>query len=188
MTDAFIFRGTSMEMDTLDVRSEQVVYLPEDRVLVFPVEATVTHPSGGVSGDRGRWSMEPGRGWFAGVADAPARFRDGDLAVAADSLVMGDTLGLAVGRVVIRDTSGQYRLRADTAHFGPLSATGDSSTTMRLRGQALRLAPRWGGPLWMCGGGAGHRTRPAGRQLRALEGAALHFGEVTAAAVASRLG
>ena len=45
-----------MEMDTLGVRSEQVVYLPEDRVLVFPVAATVTHPSGGVSGDRGRWT------------------------------------------------------------------------------------------------------------------------------------
>lgn len=170
-----------MEMDTLDVRSEQVVYLPEDRVLVFPVAATVTHPSGGVSGDRGRWSMEPGCGWFAGVADAPARFQDGDLAVAADSLVMGDTLGLAVGRVVIRDTSGQYRLRADTAHFGSLSATGDSSTTMRLRGQASAWLLDGEDPLDVRGAALDIEQDPAGRQLRALEGAALHFGEVTAA-------
>ena len=161
-----------MEMDTLDVRSEQVIYLPRTGSGVSG--GGDRDPSfGGVSGDRagGRWSRAVAglRAWRM-----PRPIPGWRPCMAADSLVMGDTLGLAVGRVVIRDTSGQYRLRADTAHFGPLSATGDSSTTMRLWVRPP-LGSSMGRTLWMCGGGAGHRTRPGRSAVEALEGAALHL-------------
>ncbi|MGB1670669.1 MAG: hypothetical protein ACPHCT_04285, partial [Flavobacteriales bacterium] len=72
-------------------------------------------------------------GWFAGGDSSQARFRDGALVVLADSLVMGDTLGLAFGEVVLRDTATTYRLVADTVQFNRADADGDIGSDVALQ-------------------------------------------------------
>ncbi len=174
--------GVRMTVDTLNVESERVIYLPDDTVLVFPELATVRHPQGGVSGSRGRWSMQAGRGWFAGTDSVPACFRDGDLEVVGDSLVMGDSLGLAFGQVAILDTASQVRLSADTARFGPLGAARDSAGHIELRGSASAWIQDGDAPLEVRGPELDILDGPEGRRLTAWRGAALFFEDLTAAA------
>ena len=116
-------------MDTVEGRSEQVMSLPDARVLHFPMKAEVRHPQGGVSGSRGHWSMEVSEGWFTGESGAQARFMDGDVEVLADSLVLGDSLGLAFGKVAICDTLSRYRLHADSARFSARTQKARRTTT-----------------------------------------------------------
>ena len=177
-------RDVHMVMDTLEVRSEQVVYLPDDRVLQFPMAAEVRHPQGGVSGSRGRWSMEAGQGWFKGEPGAPARYKDGDVEVLADSLVLGDSLGFAIGEVAIRDTLSRYRLHADSARFGTPDVEGGEASRIALRGRASAWIQDGEAPLEVRGPALDIQQGPAGRQLAAHRGAVLHFEEVTAAASA----
>ena len=177
------FNGAvTMSVDTVEVRSETVRYRPEGRRLDLPVEAEVMHPGGGIACSRGRWSMESETGWFVGGDSTRARFRDGALVVLADSLVMGDSLGLAFGEVVLRDTATTYRLVADTVRFNRADADGDMGSDVALQGNAVAWLYDGEDPLRVSAPEMDIADGPDGRSLQARLGTALHFGEVTAAA------
>ena len=122
------------------------------------MKVEVRHPQGGVSGSRGHWSMEVSEGWFTGEPGAQARFMDGDVEVLADSLVLGDSLGLAFGEVAICDTLSRYRLHADSARFSAPDSEGEEDNHIALMGQASAWIQDGMRPL-RCGASARHPTR-----------------------------
>ena len=170
-----------MVVDTLNVRSERVGYLPKARKLILTDPAEVRHPSGGVDCVRGEWDLEAGGGWFAGDSSAVARFVDGDLVVTGDSLALSDALGVARGRVLLTDTAGSYRLGGDAVDFERESDGGSGQVS--LKGNAFAWLNEGDAPLLVQGPSITIATDSAQqRMLFAEEGAVLHSDEVTGAA------
>jgi len=173
--------GVVMTVDTVEVLSETVRYRPEGRRLDLPVQAEVSHPGGGILCSRGRWSMQSETGWFVGGETERARFRDGALVVVADSLAMADTLGSAFGEVTLRDTASTYRLAADTVRFDRGEGDAPGGSNVVLKSRAVAWLYDGGEPLRVSAPVMDIEDGADGRSLRARSGAALHFGEVTAA-------
>ena len=174
--------GVVMIVDTVDIRSETVRYRPEDKMLNLPVSAEVLHPGGGIVCSRGQWSMQSETGWFVGRGADQAQFLDGELVVLADSLAMGDSLGLAFGRVAMRDTATTYRLVADTVRFGRGEAGVPEASEVAMSGHAVAWLYEGQDPLRVSAPGMDITDGAKGRSLLAWSGAVLHFGDVTAAA------
>ncbi|MBK11920.1 MAG: hypothetical protein CL849_00130 [Crocinitomicaceae bacterium] len=171
-----------MTLDTVQVRSEKVRYWPEDRRLDLLSAAEVSHPSGGILCSEGQWTMGSQVGWFIGGDSAQARFIDGALVVLADSLAMADSLGYAYGNVALRDTATTYRLEADTLRFDRADEDGLGGSNVAMNGRAVAHLYEGGDPLRVSAPMMDIEDNIDGRFLRAHSGAALHFGEVTAAA------
>lgn len=171
-----------MTVDTVDIRSETVRYRPDDKLLDLPVPAEVLHPGGGIVCSEGRWSMQSETGWFVGRGEDQAQFLDGALVVLADSLAMGDTLGLAFGGVAMRDTATTYRLVADTVRFGRGEDGAPEASEVAMSGHAVAWLYEGDEPLRVSAPGMDITDGAEGRSLTAWSGAALHFGDVTAAA------
>ena len=170
-----------MTVDTLQVQSDRIGYHPRARRLVFPIDAQVNYPSGGVQCAEGEWDLDAGGGWFLGNEGRQARFRDGDLELTGDSLALADSTGWARGNVLLTDTAGTYRLRADSIRFERLS-NGEAGD-VGLMGQASAWLQEGGEPLMVEGSIITLSTDSLGdRSLVAPAGASLYSADVTGAA------
>ncbi len=175
------FGDVHMTVDTLTAASERIGYHPRDRRLVFPGEAEVRYPSGGVDCARGEWDLTAGGGWFAGDTTAQAMFIDGALQVHGDSLVLADSTGLAVGLVLLTDSADTYRLRGDSVVF--VREADGAAGGVELFGAASAWLDEDGAPLLVRGPEIAIATDSAGmRSLEAPGGASLHADDVTGAA------
>ena len=171
----------NLSLDSLIVRAQQLAYWPEQRRLDLPVSAEIEYPSGGVQCAGGQWDIELESGWFVGDSMSTAQLMDGDLAVFGDSLVVEDSLSLAFGHVLLKDTAGAYRLTGDSARF-TRETEGQTMSNVELRGQAMAWLLEGDAPLVVRGPGLDISDGASGRTLLAPFGAVLDFDEVTAAA------
>ena len=131
---------------------------PRTRCWTFPVEAEVMHPGWDRLCSEGRWSMEVGDGVVRGPEEESGPLpRWTALVVLADSLAMGDTLGLAFGEVAMRDTATTYRLVADTVRFNRADADGDIGSDVAMSEPCRGVALRRGRAPSRVRAGNGHR-------------------------------
>ena len=172
-----------MTVDTVDIRSEMVRYRPEDKMLDLPVPAEVLHPQGGIVCSEGRWSMQSETGWFVGRGEDQARFLDGAPWCWPTVWPWETRWGSPSGAWrcgIPRRPTGWWPTRSASA--GERMGLRRLHIEVAMSGHAVAWLYEGDEPLRVSAPGMDITDGAEGRSLTAWSGAALHFGDVTAAA------